>query len=34
MRTKAPTIEDDIIDALREDEIESIVAEARERQEA
>jgi hypothetical protein len=34
MPPRAPTIDDDIIDAVREDEIESIVADARERQEA
>jgi hypothetical protein len=34
MPPRVPTIDDDIMDAVREDEIESIVAEVRERQEA
>jgi hypothetical protein len=29
-----PTVDDDLIDAIREDDIESIIAEAREHQEA
>jgi hypothetical protein len=33
MSPSAPTIHDDIIDAVREDDIESVVADARERQE-
>ena len=32
MLQRAPAIDDDIIEAVREDEIESMIAEARERQ--
>jgi hypothetical protein len=34
MPQRVPTVDDDIIDAVREDDIENIVAEARERQDA
>jgi hypothetical protein len=34
MSPRVPTIDDEILEAVREDDIESIVAEVRERQEA
>jgi len=34
MSSTTPTVDDDIIDAIREDDIESIIAEVRQHQEA